>query len=161
MILDRHILRQHSTLDPTQATCRITQIYVRPSLDVSFKSNTQEWFQHFLEKYHKTGLRYDQSSLSPDKLTLTIQIFWKNQEEWIKASRGDPIAIKNTEEALIYCAEHNIKQIRVREIKIDGVWFSSAKIQQDKDWAYLSLGGMLTDPALLANNATKRLITNE
>ena len=144
-MIDNHTLRQYSTLDPNEALVRITQIYKRPSLDVRFgPGRTQEWYEHFLENYHKTGLRYEHDELSADKLVLTVQIFWLNEEEWIKASQSDPMALKNTRITTNWCQEHGILNTRIRELKIDGKWWASIQTQQGDAWEYTSIGNLIT-----------------
>jgi len=155
-MIDLHTLTQYSTLDPGTALCRITQIYQRPSLDVNFgQDRSQEWFENFLEKYHKTGQRYEQKNLSPDKLTLVVQIFWIDEEHWLAASRQDPFAVENAEISIGYCEKHGIKHTRIREIKKDGRWWASVKNLVGDQWDYVSIGNFMTSQLALPNQSPK------
>jgi hypothetical protein len=149
-MIDDFTLKQHSTLDLNLATVRITQMYRRPSLEVQFAPDkSQEWYVNFLEKYHKTGLRYEQRSYSPDKLVLTKQIFWLNEEEWEKASTQDPFAVENMERTMKWCSEYGITNTRIREVKKDGKWWASLTTQVGQQWEYASIGNLMVNQVLL------------
>jgi hypothetical protein len=144
---------------------RITQIRVRPSIDVEWHKNSQEWFEHFLEKYHKTGQRYAQNYPSEDKLTRVTQIYWIDRAHWAAANKTDLLVIKNTTETNEYYSKLGVIQTKILEQKIHGDWYASIKTNvSDKGaldtldsgdsstWNRFSLGDMiLHNPTLLGN----------
>ena len=158
-MIDIHTLTQYSTLDPKTALCRITQIYRRPSLDVDFgQKRSQEWFHHFLETYHKTGLRYEQNNLSSDKLTMIVQIFWIDEAHWLEASLKDPFAVKNTKINMAHCKKYGITNTRIREIKKDGRWWASVKNLTGDTWDYMSIGNLMTQQLALPSTSKTILL---
>ena len=146
---DKFDLQRSQTLNINDATCRVTQIRVRPSLEIPFLENTSEWFEHFIKNYHAPGYRYWQESLSPDKLTLTTQIYWISEEKWLAASDHDPVAVENEKRHMAYCEKHGISHTRIREVKKDGKWWSSIISQVDSEWVPAALGDLMVPSQIL------------
>ena len=164
-LITNETLRKYSTLRLEDATMRITQIRVRPSIDVEWVENSQEWLEHFLEKYHKTGQRYSKAYPSEDRLTRVTQIYWIDRAHWAMANKTDPVVIKNTTETNAYYASVGVIQTKILEQKIHGDWYASIKTNvsdegnlnildagDGSNWNRFSLGDMiLHNPTLLGN----------
>jgi hypothetical protein len=151
---DRFDLERANTLDPNDATVRITQIRRRPSVDIPFLTNTSEWYEHFIKNYHAPGYRRGQETLSPDELTLTSQILWISEEKWLAASDHDPVAVENEKRHMAYCEQHGITHTRIREVKKDGVWWCQAITQVDSKWIPMAVGDLIVPSKILLPNQT-------
>jgi hypothetical protein len=88
---------------------KFNRLFARPSVDVEFPIDPDEFTQHAIDTYVSTGkcIEHRVASYSEDKLVKTCRSVWIDEEAYNEAL-PDPAYAKNHEFLTQYCNEHDI-----------------------------------------------------